>query len=849
MKRFYFLCGLLTAFFFAYSSPIDFKQSNPISGSTITSFDFELEFDIEKALDLAATDAPGVNVGIGYMGSASATSTSGNATLYKGDEITGEILGLSLTSVFNGKTEGFTVNGNKVKLEFDKNIPIIANQEYTIVINNIYYLYKENAATRVTSTKSDFHDNPIVLKFTGADVGDTKIFIENCNIDNGSTVDKIRNLEFSISSSFAISSDAKVIVKENDNIIATTSILKISDINSKSLIADFGDEVVFLKGHNYSIILAEGSVKNDSNELVSNLEFVISIIGSSVKKIQLFSSKVDVDSFGIPTTVQFIYDLPDGTTLKRNNANFISACDGVLSADWLDITADFSNNCSFIENGKGLKWDISGFRFEPNSEYVFTKNGSTLKVIGADGNSLLQEYVGEDATITFMTPSVEAAGFAPMVFDNAFLAKSDYAPEADYVADMERAYISSLKLTLKDHNYYVGNKKGNLNIHPDFSGVAACKLYEITAQGDKWLKDYSFSALVEEDERNVWKSYRVNLNTPLYEGKKYKLVIPQGYFTAFPDLYAGVDNDYSKVNYIKSDEMIFTFNGTTPTETVLLSCSIEENSKVSALYKIVWAFSGLYHLSDEINTINQSVEYGLYPGMQPSVSEKTPILSYSSGNTYVMLDYISNITGKPTLTGKYNTYTLTIPKGMLINDFNNDLVNDDVVLKFRGGEDTAVTAETVNVNLTVNGFHSSSHKAVKGEAYTFSIAPDDCWDVEFVKHGNNSLTESNGVFTTAPLTEDADIVASLKLDESKLIPNFLSGVYTIPEDNIKIYGENNNIVIEGVPAGETINIYNVNGILLRSFTAQPESDLIRVSADSGQIYIVTVKGQAAKLQM
>ena len=121
MKRILTLCSLLAAFFLALANPVEFKTSIPESGSTITSWDFELQFDITKALETAATEKPGVEVGLGVMAS---TSSQIYTSLYEGDIASEKVLGTTLTTILNGKSPEFKVNGNSVKFSFDKSIPI-----------------------------------------------------------------------------------------------------------------------------------------------------------------------------------------------------------------------------------------------------------------------------------------------------------------------------------------------------------------------------------------------------------------------------------------------------------------------------------------------------------------------------------------------------------------------------------------------------------------------------------------------------------------------------------------------------------------------------------------------------
>ncbi len=680
MKRIILLCGLLTAFFCAFSNPVEFRQSIPASGTTISTFNFELEFDIDKALEAAVTEAPGVNVGLGYMGGGSGNKY-GIATLYKGDEKTGEVLGTSMGSTFNGKSEGFIVNGNKATMNFDESIPIIPNQEYTVTVTNIFYLYKENLATRVNSTKNDFTSNPIVLKFIGADLGDSKIFVEGSNIEKDSSLEKIENVEFDLSAPFSINSGAEVLIKEGDNIIAKTSNLKVSPSDETKLIADFGNEANLYLGHSYTLVLPAESVSLATNSNASNLEFSVDVCGLSQYSIKLVSTNIEKDDNGIPTSITFLYDMPDRTTLSRQTGTSEAAIgyglynNGAVEGRYMG---------QLIENGRGFKWTFSKDNWIPETEYTFRKEANSIYVCDDSGKHL-PEYVNEMAEVSFTTPSVEAWGYPDMEFKTPVITSSKVDYDENYIEGMTCQHISSIEFWLKENWYYLDGERYNLTLHPKINTIEKNKvnLYEMTAEGDKLISTVNLN--VRYDINEVCGVGTVSLNTSLYEGKRYKLVIPEGYFTVIP-----FNNlkDQSKVNLIRNKEFVLTFEGATPNKVILQSCNYADNSVVSKLYTVNWVFEGTYQLSENINTVKCDRVTVNQFGEIPSTQEKTAFLSEGIGKTYVYVKFLDEATGEPTNVSNKTTYTLTIPKGMLINTINDEIVNDEIVLHLKGGEET-----------------------------------------------------------------------------------------------------------------------------------------------------------------
>ncbi len=826
---------MLTAALFTYAFPIEFQKSIPESGSTINSFDFTLEFDITEALVLAEQDKPGVDVGLGYNGSSKLC-----ASLYKGDVETGTLLGQTMTANFYGKDPEFVVNGNKVNMRFDSSIPIVTNQKYTIQITNSFYLFVSGKVSKVASTQSAYAESPIILTFIGGSSETTQLDVESDNLVKDMTLSNLGAVEFTLNSPFTINSGAEAWLTEGDNVVAKTSDLKISPDNNKVLIADFGGQALNY-GHTYSVVLPANALAHIDDPSVGNFEYKTnSISGSQTYGVALASTKVDVDTYGIPTAVTFLYDLTAGATVVSSYWN-LGYKDGFLSVEGSEEATNFEANCTFVENGKGLKWDLSKVRFLPATTYTFTKAGETVVICDSKGKRL-QEYTAEDARITFTTPSVEEAGFAPMIFDDPLIytsssTKLDYSPEMT----IPNLYRFRVKLT-SDGYYYVGKQKYVL--YP-MGNPAVCYLYEIGENEDKLLNSYSLSTYTSDGYGTYLYGYSEML-VPLYEGKKYRIVIPDGAFTAYLEIRnLGQTQDLTKAEYIRNKEISFTLNGSAPCESKLLSCSVEDGSTVSSLYNVLWTFEGDYRLSDDITTVKDDEKSASGIKTQPNYYPVTVTKSYSK--TVVMVDFVSKTTGKPLHVTNGSVHTFTVPKGLIVNNINDEIVNDEITLSVVGGEEV-IKAEMVNVNLTINELHSVAHKAAKGEKYSFTVAHNDNWKVSSVKQGTKTLTARNGVYETQPLNEDADIYATLDYAGPMAI-DLSTGVWQVPESVIRIFKDGDRIVVDGVSADSTIDIYSIAGVHVAEAQAGAGQDRVAITVAPDHLYVVIVNGYAAKIQM
>lgn len=844
MKRLFFLlCGLMTAFFYAVSSPVQFKQCVPASGSAISSFSFELQFDIEGALEEVAVLSPGDEFGIGYYG-----ASKSNAKLYEGDPDTGRLLGTTMNKTFNGKSDGFVVNGSTISFSFD-NVTPIPNQEYSIIITNKFNLYQNNLTTKFSQTELSFADNPLILKFVGASTSEATLYVENSKPTLGEEVDFLRNVEFYMNAPFTINSGAFVEIREGDDIIATSVGLRVSPDNDNCLIADFSTDVRLSIKHSYTVLLPAKSLSLKSDPAIGNSIYSIPLIGASSNEIKLASSKINYDDRGLPISADMIFDMPEGTSLNRLK-------NGIFIAGHLDAYLYEENNesnsikiaASLINEGMGMRWDISQISWEPQTKYVLRKNENSLVVVDVDGNRL-PDYTNKIVELTFTTPSLKELNYPPMEFAAPSI-YTEYGVDSPYTEGMKVDNLHSIIFWLKDKTYYLDKNKYYLSVNPLLTeDQRLVYLYEIAPDGDKLLLSQKLAHNM--DMSSAAQYGYTSLNLPLYEGKKYKLVIPEGSFTVLP---AGNITDKTKCNLIKNAEIVLTFEGTTPEKCVLESCSIPDNSTVSNLYTVNWVFAGNYRLNDKISTVKCLKTIASDRGELPFNTEIPANVSTLQGKTYVYVDFIGRTTGQPTVVNSNTTYVLTIPKGMLINTVNDEIVNDEIVLTIKGGADEG-EPETVWVNMTINGMHTTAHPAVKGKSYTFFLNPGTDWKITSVKNGSTNLVGTASdpkypemkTFVLPSLKGNTNVDAALEYNGTWAKEDSTTEVWTIEENNIRIYCDNNMIAVDGVTPENTINVYNVAGMFINSTRVSDSHDRVFISVPLNQTYIVSVDGVAAKI--
>ena len=105
-------------------------------------------------------------------------------------------------------------------------------------------------------------------------------------------------------------------------------------------------------------------------------------------------------------------------------------------------------------------------------------------------------------------------------------------------------------------------------------------------------------------------------------------------------------------------------------------------------------------------------------------------------------------------------------------------------------------------------------------------------------NGNEICADVNGIYTTPLLMSDAYIEPNFNIATTIRHPH---------RSNVDVYGTNGNIVIVGCHLGESIAIYAIDGILLRTIFAT--SDTMRIAMPTDAVYVVKVADTAVKVAL
>lgn len=161
---------------------------------------------------------------------------------------------------------------------------------------------------------------------------------------------------------------------------------------------------------------------------------------------------------------------------------------------------------------------------------------------------------------------------------------------------------------------------------------------------------------------------------------------------------------------------------------------------------------------------------------------------------------------------------------------------------------TVVKMPKTKVNVELVNFAKAQFEVLSGRSATVSLTPATDWKLASLKLGDADVTEAvvDNAYTIADVEgEEVNLVATYEFaHEVQMIES--SGILSVGSKEVKVYNENDNIVVEGVAEGDVVKIYTVNGMMIGSMTAT--QDVVKVSCPAGQVYVVLVNDAAVKIK-
>ncbi len=478
----------------------------------------------------------------------------------------------------------------------------------------------------------------------------------------------------------------------------------------------------------------------------------------------------------------------------------------------------------------GIIW-TNTYSLEPETSYILYKPEGEFEAYDPVTNSFSNEWYNGEVKIRLNTPSIVESGIPQLELKEPVIGTYQNNGNNTFLRQGDKIdALNSIYFVLKDLKYsYNGEQYAS-----DIMGEHKVEIYDVTKGEPILIKSAIILGEIQETTTFYYTVFRANLNVYFFEGHKYRLVLPAGQITAGPNLIK---------NYVANSELSVEFEGATPATVELVSCSVADGAQLSEVPCIEWKFKGDFVMNPD-----------LYVTMKtPAGGSALPTFSKTNFNGETLVDAFYCEAGKPMTLRAGTNYSIIFPEGLIYYAGDPNIKNPEYIINITGVAKTpeVIEPEFVNVKITTNDFLVTDQQAVKGKPFTYTVdfEGETPWAVESVKQNGKSLSVVDGTFKTSALTGNTEIDINTAYKGPWAVDETGTGVWEVPNSDIKIYKEMDFIVVEGVTPDNTVNVYNVVGMLINTTHVNGDNDTVRITVAPGQYYIVTVDGVAAKIKM
>lgn len=160
---------------------------------------------------------------------------------------------------------------------------------------------------------------------------------------------------------------------------------------------------------------------------------------------------------------------------------------------------------------------------------------------------------------------------------------------------------------------------------------------------------------------------------------------------------------------------------------------------------------------------------------------------------------------------------------------------------------TVVKLPVAKVNVELVNFAAASFDVVEGKSATVALKPAADWKLASLTLDGKDVTAAvvDNAYTIASVEKDVNLVATYEFAHDVAMIES-SGIVDVAGKEVKVYNQAENIVVEGVAAGDTVKIYTVNGMMVGSMTAT--QDIVTVTCPVNQVYVVVINDSAVKIK-
>lgn len=183
-------------------------------------------------------------------------------------------------------------------------------------------------------------------------------------------------------------------------------------------------------------------------------------------------------------------------------------------------------------------------------------------------------------------------------------------------------------------------------------------------------------------------------------------------------------------------------------------------------------------------------------------------------------------------------------KGSNLITLKNGMLIDTVPVKYMLAETSATVSGPEMLPIVIQDSEKGTitTSAIEGENVSFKFEPTETWTI-------NSIA-INGVDVTSSLNTDGSYTIDAISEATTINISYSDGstaLQSVATSDMKAYGYNGNILVSGVEHGKHIDIYGIDGVLLRSVVST--GDIMSINLPSDAVYIVKSQDSTTKVRL
>lgn len=543
MKKILTTLFALATVFCISAAKLSYIDSTPKSGSEISSFnEVLLNFDLSEII---AEYGDGENWGIRWDAFYDEAFIDffppQCATLYKGSKEDNIVLGRSADPL-NVNSPNWAP-GNTAKISFP-NVQVETGQLYTLEITYDFSARNKNLPN--VNIHLDCTYDPITITFIGGAQAQKVLTCESNSIGENAKFEKLNeDVKLTFNHDVEVLSGASATVTENYITVATASGIKVDPADSKSILVSF-PETTFYNGHKYTLNVPGGiiGIANETN--VTNQEISVAFEGLSFRSLGIGrvspanNSTTIMDNINVP----FKFPVIEGSEWTYGFVNIKNAKYPMRIYKGTEENGQLVATINGEPDNNSLDFAVD-FAIEPATQYTCVIDEGTVKpyAIGDPRESYLKDYISDKVVLTYTTPALSDLG--------KLTVNCKDIKDNDVIEHLGAVSFTSPGFDYNGTIYRISNA-GIVNL----PGV----VYDVTDGEETEVCRFKFSKLTLDD-------LVAEINTDLYEGHKYRVVIPAKTFKVNGSNFLG--------RYVFNEELAVNLIGAKPVPNYTLTYAVE----------------------------------------------------------------------------------------------------------------------------------------------------------------------------------------------------------------------------------------------------------------------------------